>query len=146
MAVKLGDVFNYPGTESEDSYGNRGGFHIHIVVRIDETGGDAYLVPLSSVLYRDRTCEIEVKDGCPLVAKPCVVAYIHGKKIRLDVLPKMGLYGGQAPEKLLARVLEGIQTSPNSQQWFKDAVCPPARAGRILPVTSSPAAPPSRFG
>jgi hypothetical protein len=47
MAVKLGDVFNYPGTESEDSYGNKGGFHIHIVVRIDETGGDAYLVPLS---------------------------------------------------------------------------------------------------
>jgi hypothetical protein len=34
MAVKLGDVFNYPGTESEDGldtyYRNKGGWHIHL--------------------------------------------------------------------------------------------------------------------
>jgi hypothetical protein len=69
MAVKVGDVFNYPGTESDGFglYANKGGWHIHVVVKVDETGGDAYLVPLTSVLYSDRTCEIEVKDGCPLV-------------------------------------------------------------------------------
>jgi hypothetical protein len=93
MAVKLGDVFNYPGTESEDGldtyYRNKGGWHIHLVVKTDESRGDAYLVPLSTVL-RDRTCEIEVKDGCPLVTKPCVAAYIHGKKMRLRVLQEVG--------------------------------------------------------
>jgi hypothetical protein len=148
MAVKLGDVFNYPGTESEDGldtyYRNKGGWHIHLVVKTDESRGDAYLVPLSTVL-RDRTCEIEVKDGCPLVTKPCVAAYIHGKKMRLRVLQEVGVHSGQAPEKLLERVLAGIRTSPNSPQWFKDAVCPPARAGRLLPVTSSPPAPPARW-
>ena len=115
-----------------------------LVVKTDESRGDAYLVPLSTVL-RDRTCEIEVKDGCPLVTKPCVAAYIHGKKMRLRVLQEVGVHSGQAPEKLLERVLAGIRTSPNSPQWFKDAVCPPARAGRILPVTSSPPAPPARW-
>jgi hypothetical protein len=115
-----------------------------LVVKTDESRGDAYLVPLSTVL-RDRTCEIKVKDGCPLVTKPCVAAYIHGKKMRLRVLQEVGVHSGQAPEKLLERVLAGIRTSPNSPQWFKDAVCPPARAGRILPVTSSPPAPPARW-
>jgi hypothetical protein len=81
MAAEVGDVFNYPGTDDWEGFGKRGGWHIQIVIRIDESRGDAYLVPLSTVLYRDRTCEIDVKDGCPLVTKPCVVAYIHGKKI-----------------------------------------------------------------
>jgi hypothetical protein len=55
MAVSVGDVFNYPGTEFEDGYGKPGGWHIHIVVKIDEARGDVYLVPPSSVLYRDTT-------------------------------------------------------------------------------------------
>jgi hypothetical protein len=139
MAVKLGDVFNYPGTESEDGldtyYRNKGGWHIHLVVKTDESRGDAYLVPLSTVLYWDRTCEIDVKDGCPSVTKRCVVAYIHGKKIPLHGLQKVGRFSGQTPKELLARVIAGVGTSPRSQDWVKDAVCPPGRsAGRILPV------------
>lgn len=139
MAVEVGNVFNYPGTESEESgyWRNRGGWHIHIVLRIDESLGDAYLVPLSTVRYSDRTCEIDVKDGCPSVTKRCVVAYIHGKKIPLCVLEKVGRFSGQAPKELLARVIAGVGTSPRSQDWFKDAVCPPGRsAGRILPVNN----------
>jgi hypothetical protein len=138
MAAKVGDVFDYPGTESGESpYRNRGGWHIHIVVKVDESRGDAYLIPLSTVLYRDGTCEIDVKDGCPSVTERCVVAYIHGKKIPLDGLQKLGRFRGPAPKELLARVLAGIQTSLHSPQWFKDAVFPPApRAGRILPVNT----------
>jgi hypothetical protein len=146
MAVKVGDVFNYPGTESDGFgfYVNKGGWHIHIVVKVDETGGDVYLVPLTSVLYSDRTCEIEMKDGCPLVVKPSVVAYLHGKIIRLDALQEQGRLGGQAPKELLARIIAGIRTSPKSEQWFKDAVCP-RPAGRILPITSDPPTPPTRW-
>jgi hypothetical protein len=95
--------------------------HSH-VVRIDESLGDAYLVPLSTVLWRDRTCEIDVKDGCPSVTKPCVVAYYHGKKIPLDVLQKNGRLGGQAPKELLARVIDGVGKSPRSEDWFKKAL------------------------
>ena len=137
MAIKVGDVFNYPGTESGDNslsqYKNKGGWHIHVVVGIDESRGDAYLVPLSSVSY-DRTCEIEVNDKCPSVTKPCAVAYYHGKKIPLDVLRKIGLFSGPAPKELLTRIIAGVVTSRDLQGWFKDAVCPPPpRRGRILP-------------
>ena len=135
MAAKVGDVFNYPGTDDSEGLGKRGGWHIHIVVRIDESRGDAYLVPLSTVLYRDRTCEIDVKDGCPLVTKRCIVAYIHGKKIPLAALQEVGRFSGPAPKELLSRVIAGVGTSPHSEDWFKDSVCPPGRsAGRILPV------------
>ena len=79
--------------------GTRGGWHIHIVVRVDESRGDAYLVPLSTVLYRDRTCEIDVKDGCALVTERCVVAYFHGKKIRLAALQEVGRFSGPAPNR-----------------------------------------------
>jgi|SRR5579863_4428463 hypothetical protein len=140
MAAKVGDVFNYPGTEAEgfeSTYRNKGGWHIHMVVRIDESRGDAYLVPLSTVLCSDRTCEIDVKDGCPSVTKRCVVAYVHGKKIPLDVLQNVGRFSGQASKELLARVIAGVGASPRSPEWFRDAICPPApRAGRILPGIS----------
>src|ERR1700733_11776550 len=105
MAIEVGDVFNYPGTESGDSYYSKGGWHIHIVVGIDEIRGDAYLVPLSTVFYRDKTCEIDVKDGCPSVTERCVVAYFHGKKITLDALRERGVFSGPAPKELIARVL-----------------------------------------
>jgi hypothetical protein len=139
MAVKVGDVFNGRGTGSDSdfksTYRNKGGWHIHIVVGINESRGDAYLVPLSTVLYRDRTGEINVKDRCPSVTERCVVAYIHGKKIPLNVLAKVGRFSGQAPKELLARVIAGVGTSPHSQDWFKNAICPSGRsARRILPV------------
>ena len=139
MAISVGDVFDYPGTEwsgdnfSSSRYTNKGGWHIHIVLKIDESRGDAYLVPLSSGSYA-RTSEIKMNDGCPSVTKPCAVAYYHGKKIRLDVLQKTGVFSGPAPKELLTRVIAGVVTSSRSPDWFKDAVCPPPpRKGRILP-------------
>jgi hypothetical protein len=135
MAISVGDVFNYPGTDSGESvlsqYKHKS-WHIHIVVKLDEIRGDAYLVPLSTNSY-DRTCEIKVNDRCPLVTKPCVVAYFHGKKIPLDTLQKIGVASGPAPKELLARVIAGVGASSRSEQWFKDAVSPPPpRGGRIL--------------
>jgi hypothetical protein len=134
MAAKVGDVFNYPGTSSEP-YRNSGGWHIHIVIRIDESRGDAYLVPLStSPIYWDPACEIDVNDGCPFVTKRCFVSYVDGKKTPLDATQEVARLGGPAPKELLARVIAGVGTSRRSQKWFRDAVCPPARrAGRILP-------------
>jgi hypothetical protein len=85
---------------------------------------------LSTVLYRDQTCEIDEKDGCPSVTKRCVVAYLHGKKIPLDVLQNVGRFSGPAPKELLTRILAVFRR--HSQQWFKDAVCPPElSAGRF---------------
>jgi hypothetical protein len=67
VALKIGEVFQYSDTNSDiDSF--RSDRHIHIVVWIDERGGDAYLVPLSTApVYWDKTCEIDVNEGCPLV-------------------------------------------------------------------------------
>jgi hypothetical protein len=49
MAAQVGDVFNYPGTESGESpYRNRGGWHIHIVVKV---GQDANLVHNLTALH-----------------------------------------------------------------------------------------------
>jgi hypothetical protein len=133
MAAKVGDVFNYPGTSSEPTYSNSSGWHIHIVVKIDESRGDAYLVPLSTSIYWDSACEINVNDGCPFVTKRCFVSYVDGKKTPLDTIQKVARMGGPAPKELLARVIAGVGTSRRSQEWFRDAICPPARrVGRIL--------------
>jgi hypothetical protein len=132
MTISVGDVFSYPGTEAPGTAAGGGGWHIHIVLKIDESGGDAYVVPLSSVSY-DWTCKIEVSDGCPLVTKPCVVAYYHGKKIRLERLREIGLFRGPAPKELVATVIAGVGTSSRSPDWLKDAICPPPpRRGKIL--------------
>jgi hypothetical protein len=43
MAAEVGDVFNYPGTDDWEGFGKRGGWHIQIVIRIDESRGDPIL-------------------------------------------------------------------------------------------------------
>jgi hypothetical protein len=135
MAVEVGDVFNYPGTRSEPTYRyNENSWHIHIVVKIDESRGDAYLVSLSTSDHWDSTCEINVKDGCPLVTKRCFVSYFDSKKVSLNSMQKVAVFGGPAPTALLAKVTAGVKTSRRSPQWFKDAIFPPApRSGKILP-------------
>jgi hypothetical protein len=134
MGVKVGDVFNYPDTGSKPYGSNSRGWHIHIVVKIDESHGDAYLVPLSTSIYRDPACEIDVNDGCPLVTERCFVSYLDARKTSLNTIQKVARFGGSAPKELLTRVIAGVGTSRRSEKWFKDAVCPPAqRAGRILP-------------
>jgi hypothetical protein len=131
MVAKVGDVFNYPGTRSELSYGNDR--HIHIVVKIDEGRLNAYLVPLSSdPVYWDRTCEISRTDGCPFVTKRCFASYANAKKAHLGGMQDAARFGGPASEDLLARVIAGVRTSRHSPQWFKDAVCPvPKREAKI---------------
>jgi hypothetical protein len=136
MAISVGDVFNYPGTRSEPTYKyNESSWHIHILVKIDETRGDAWLVSLSTSDYWDSTCEINVNDGCPLVTKRCFVSYVDGKMVPIDAVQKNAHPGGgTAPKALLMRIIAGVGTSRRSQQWFKDAIFPPReRGGRILP-------------
>lgn len=136
MRAQVGDVFNYPGTRSQPTYKyNENSWDIHIVVKIDESRGDAWLVSLSTSDHWDSTCEINVKDGCPLVTKRCFVSYFDGKKISIDsVRQNARPGGGPAPKALLAKVIAGIKTSRRSPQWFKDAIFPPTpRSGKILP-------------
>ena len=131
MVTKVGDVFNYPGTGPDLLYG-RSGWHIHMVVKIDESGGDAYLLPLSSSpIWWDSTCEIDVTDGCPFVTKRCFVSYAEAKKVSINGMEQTATPGGPAPPELLARAIAGIRKSSKTPQWFKDAVCPVARQGRI---------------
>lgn len=133
--IQVGDVFNYPGTRAQPTYRyNENSWHIHIVVKIDESSGDAWLVSLSTSDYWDSTCEIN-ENECPLVTKRCFVSYVDGKKVSLNSMQKVAVFGGPAPKELLARIIAGVGTSRRSQQWFKDAIFPPApRTGKILPA------------
>jgi hypothetical protein len=126
MVTKVGDVFNYPGTGSDSSYWPGRDRHIHIVVKIDESSGDAYLVPLSSSSW-DVTCKIGLVDGCPLVKKPCSVSYRDAKKVPIRGMEQVAEPGGPAPEVLLKRITMGVQISRDCPQWFKDAVFPVAK-------------------
>jgi hypothetical protein len=127
MALKVGEVFHYRGTRSELDW--RNDRHIHIVVKIDQRGGDAYLVPLSTYpVFWDKTCEIDVNDGCPFVTKRCFVAYVHAKKAPLGGSMRDASLSGEATDALLKRVIAGVQTSVRTPQWFRDAIFPtPAR-------------------
>jgi hypothetical protein len=131
VALKIGEVFRYSGTNSnierDDYWNDHSDRHICIVVGIDERQRDAYLVPLStSPVYLDKTCEIDVSDGCPFVTKRCYVAYRHVKKAPLGGAIRDASLSREAPIALLARVVAGVQTSVRTPQWFRDAIFPPA--------------------
>ena len=130
MLTKVGDVFNYPSTGPDHRYG-RSGWHIQIVVKIDESRGDAYLVPLSSSSW-DATCKIGLADGCPLVKKPCSVSYRDAKKVPIRSLEQVAEPGGPALEALLRRITVGVRISGQCPRWFKDAIFPVAKTeGKI---------------
>jgi hypothetical protein len=123
IALKVGEVFLYRGTNSELDY-FRNDTHIHIVVNIDEHRRDAYLVPLStSPVFWDKACEIGANDGCPFVTKRCYVAYVHAKKVPLGGTMR-DWDSGEMPAALLARVIAGVPTSVHTPQWFRDAIFP----------------------
>jgi hypothetical protein len=137
VALKIGEVFLYSGTNSnierDDYWNDKSDRHICIVVWIDERKRDACLVPLStSPVYWDKTCEIDVSDGCPFVTKRCYVAYRHTKKAPLGGAIRDASLSREAPIALLARVVAGVQTSVRTPQPFRDAMFPPATRKMII--------------
>ena len=125
VAPKVGEVFLYRGTYSQQGHSWTDDRHIHIVVKIDQRGGDAYLVPLSThPVLGDKTCEIDVNDGCPLVTKRCFVAYFYARKAALGAPMKDDCLIREAPAGLLAKVVAGVQTSTHTPPWFRDSIFP----------------------
>jgi hypothetical protein len=107
-------------------------------VKIDDVNDDVYLVPISSEFANfDATCVIMKEDGVPDLTVKSFAAYFHAKKCALTgmktkIRMKEVKILGQVPETLLARVIEGICSSDDTEKAFRKVFRPPAAPRRIL--------------
>lgn len=134
--IRVGHCFWYNGTGPAS---NGSAAHICVVLKIDSENGDVYLVPLStSTVEWDRTCEIDVGEGCSLVNKKSFVAYHHAKKASLNGLQeqircrRIVLHDPVSPA-LLNRIISGIDASDEVENGFKQAFKATQSVRRILP-------------
>jgi hypothetical protein len=104
--------------------------HICVVVKDDDAMGDYYLVPICSQInnLHDKTCTINANEWRP-VFKASFIAYYHGKKVgKANTQNKIARgeiqYLGNVPASLYSRIKAGVETSKNTDPWFKNAVFP----------------------
>ncbi|WP_279356311.1 hypothetical protein [Methylobacterium indicum] len=134
MTISVGDVIWYPGTGQGAKMAKP---HMHVLVKVDAVSGDVYCVPISSEASNwDKTCEVDVSDKVPGVTRRSFIAYFHAKKIALTGLVGQLACGtatnnGAMPAKILAKVIQGISISDETEGWFvRDVIPPPAAPTR----------------
>ena len=134
--ISEGIAIKYPGTGPAHDGGR---WHTCVVVRDDDVRGDVYLVPICSVHYNcDTTCLLNCDTPSLNLNRASFVAYHAGKKVPRTALQKKLTateitYLGIVDSAVFKRIKEGVNTSNETEAWFKKGVLESPKP-KILPA------------